>query len=431
VWLALGAAVVITALALALAARVPPPAAAVVADAGLVDDAAVAGAPVDAAPRPAGPRGLVLLFIDTVRPDRLGVYGYARPTSPNLDAFAAGAVVFERAWAQAPNTPRSFPSLLTGRYPSRIAWKKRHTNFADVLPENQTLFEIFRAAGFRVEVVSQHWYFPMAPGLADGVDAWDNRGALRPAEANTASTSPEVVARATARLDALIEGGAPFVLLVHLADPHSRYMPHPEVADFGTSWSDLYDAELRFVDHHLAPLYARLARPERAQDTVVAVFSDHGEAFNEHGLGFHGRTVYEEELRVPLLLRVPGVAPRRVADRVALVDLLPTLAAVFGLAAPQAQGRSLGPALAGEPLPPVPIFLEQLAYPAHPEHVVGVVTPAGRKLIRNVTDGTIELYDLAKDPGERRNLWRAADAAAREDLRLLDEFLAGDPERPR
>lgn len=385
-------------------------------------------------PEPDEPRyeaqklNVVFVLIDTLRPDHLGLYGYARETSPNIDAWAKDAVVFEKVFAHAPNTPRSTPSILIGRYPSRIAWDKRYKNYSDLKPENESIFEIFQAGGWRTEAISAHWYFERAPGIKDGVDLWDNRGFLTIKESNTQSAAPDLTPRVVERLGALAGGEQPFFLFVHYFDPHGRYMQQKSVRTFGKKLMDKYDSEIAFVDHHLQPVFDALAEHGLYENTAVVLTSDHGEAFKEHGFYFHGRTIYDEEIRVPLLIRAPGAEPKRVERPVALVDLVPTLAEMVGLKAEKAMGHSLIPLLYGigemaERL----IFMEQLPYPNYKAHIVGAVSPEGIKVIRNVTDNVTEIYDLNADPGEKTNLLDA-DPEAHEALRdRLLQFIDADP----
>ncbi|MEZ4464546.1 MAG: sulfatase [bacterium] len=378
-------------------------------------------------PAPKPRHNVVVILIDTLRPDHLGLYGYERPTSPNIDAWARDAVVFDNVWAQGPNTPRSMPSIFTGRYPSRIQWVERFANYGALKPENESMFEIFQAAGYRTEVISAHWYWERAAGIKDGVDDWDNRGFTTIKESNTQTIAHELTPRAVARIEALAGGEQPFFLMVHYFEPHGRYMNQPTAKVFGKSLEDKYDSEISYVDLHLAPVFAALDKPGVREKTVVIVTADHGEAFKEHGLYFHGRTVYHEELRVPLAVRVPGVEPRRIPDLTGLIDLLPTLADMMGLKAAKAQGRSFLPALAGEALPSRMLFGEQLPYPNYATHMVGVVRSDGMRAVRNVTDNVTEVFDLNRDPKEQTNLL-SADPAAAEDLRqALDRFLDADP----
>lgn len=377
------------------------------------------------------PQKLNVLFvlIDTLRPDHLGLYGYERETSPNIDAWSKDAVVFDKVFAHAPNTPRSTPSILIGRYPSRVAWDKRYKNYSNPIAENQTVFEIFQAGGWRTEAVSAHWYFERAPGIKDGVDLWDNRGFLTIKESNTQSAAPDITPRVVERLGALAGGEKPFFLFVHYFDPHGRYMQQKSVRTFGKSLMDKYDSEIAFVDHHLQPVFDALKEKGLYENTVVVLTSDHGEAFKEHGFYFHGRTIYDEEIRVPLLIRAPGAEPKRVPQPVALVDLVPTLAEMVGLKADNALGHSLIPLLygIGEMVADRLIFMEQLPYPNYKTHIVGAVSQAGIKVIRNVTDNVTEIYDLNADPGEKSNLLDADPEAHKPLQDRLLQFIDADP----
>jgi choline-sulfatase len=322
------------------------------------------------------------------------------------------------------------PSIFTGRYPSRVAWTKRFSNYSGLLASNETLFEVFKAAGWRTEAVTAHWYFEKAKGIKDGVDRWDNRGFTTIRKSNTQSAAPQTTPRVVARLEALAAGEAPFLLFAHYFEPHGKYLNHPDVRVFGEKGlKNKYDSEIAFVDRHLQPVFDVLARPALANETVVVVTSDHGEAFQEHGYNFHGRTLYEEESRVPLIIRVPGVSARRVAHPVALVDILPTLAALTGQHAPKALGQSLAPVLGAEgQLEPVPIFMENLPYPNYKKHLVAMMDPkSGLKVVRNITDNVTEVFDLRADPREKRNLLDTSPEAGKAQRATLDAFIDADP----
>lgn len=372
---------------------------------------------------------VVVVLIDTLRPDHLGLHGYERPTSPNIDAWAEQAVVFERAYAQAPNTPRSIPSLLTGRYPSRISWIKRFARFGGLKPaENETLFELFQAAGWRTEAQSAHWYFERAKHIKDGVDAWDNRGFLSIKESNTQSAAPKLTPRVVERLDALAKGEQPFVLFAHYFEPHGKYMNQRKAKVFGKKLMDKYDSEISFVDMHLKPVFDALERNGLYENTIVVLTSDHGEAFKEHGFHFHGRTVYDEELRVPLIVRFPGAKPKRVKETVALLDVLPTVAQATGVEAKAAQGQSMVPLITelGTWRDDRTLFLEQLPYPYYEVHVMGAIK-GDTKVVRNVTKNVWQVFDMKADPAEKKNLLDTDPEAARALRDTLIQFIDTDP----
>ena len=196
------------------------------------------------------PYNVVFILIDTLRPDHLGLYGYERETSPHLDRFGETSLVFEHAFAHAPNTPRSIPSIFMGTYPSRIKWVKRYANYGKLRDENNSIFELFKAKGWRTEAVSAHWYFERAKGIKDGVDLWDNKGFLSVKESNTQSAAPLITKKLMKRLDALEGQKEPFLIFAHYFDPHGRYMNHPEVKVFGKrGLKNKYDSEIAFTDH--------------------------------------------------------------------------------------------------------------------------------------------------------------------------------------
>lgn len=390
-----------------------------------------ADAAVDAPPKGYQPSqyNVVFILIDTLRPDHLGLHGYARDTSPNLDAWAKTAVVFDQATAHAPNTPRSVPSLFTGRYPSRIQWINRFAGFSSLKPENRMLFEMFSDAGYQTEVLSQHWYFERAKGIKQGVKLWNNTGFMTIKKSNTQSAAPVITKRLVGRLDALSAEKKPFFILAHYFDAHSRYLNHKQGKIFGKKLMDKYDSEIAFVDHHLKTVFEALERNGLYENTVVVVTADHGEAFREHGFYFHGRTVYQEEMRIPMLIRAPKLEPRRIDTRVGLVDLLPTLTGFVGIR-PDAKlhGQSLVPMLMDDKaLADRTLYLEQLAYPAYKKHIVGAVDATGMKVIRNLTDNVTEIYDLVADPAEKTNLAAKPPAKAEALRKQLDQFIDGDP----
>jgi arylsulfatase A-like enzyme len=388
-----------------------------------------------AAQRLAFQGNLVIIAIDTLRADRLGAAGYRRDgtsLTPNLDRLIDESVYFERVWAQSPNTPRSFPSTFASRYPSQLLVDKPFANYSNPLPENVFVFEQLEDAGVVTRGHASHFYFDRAPGFAQGFTRFDNEGALDIAGSNKDIAAPRIVPRAEASLAELGKAGGRFALFVHLFEPHSTYVVHEgyTITEKGTaSLAQKYDYEIAYVDGWVGKLLEAIDREGLRDRTMVVVVSDHGEAFGVHSaygkkMFFHGQTLYDELLRVPLVVRVPGVAPRRVKDPVALVDLAPTIAEVMGVpSAPTFVGRSLVPAMLGEALPPRPIFAELLRAPSWDHEARAVISPDGKhKLIAR--DGGYELYDLEADPEERRDLSRSdaatLEAMKRELLRFVE-----------
>lgn len=379
---------------------------------------------------------ILIVAIDALRADRLGVAGYGRPPgrslTPTLDALAQRGTRFTHVWAQAPNTPRSFPSLLTSRYPSEIAWQKRSLNYSNLLPGNHTFFEPLAAAGLRPIGIFSHFFFTADRGISRGFAEWSNDGAKSIADSNQDIPSPRIVPRVIARLRKAAQTGERFVLWTHLFEPHSSYMEHPE---FPTSLSGVqgleekYDYEIAFADLWTGKIIAALEETKLDRNTAVVVFGDHGEAWGEHKRYFHGQDLTEEQLRVPILIAMPGQPPATIDDEVGLIDLGPTLVDLVGGAPlPSFHGRSLLPALQGSPLPSRPIFAELLPSTATPSHEVTVVE-GGKKLTHKISERRWELFDLTNDPRQQKNL--ADQPASRKQLDELRAKLLKFEERQR
>jgi arylsulfatase A-like enzyme len=407
-------------------------------DAKLAADTAPVAAPAPAAPprADAWKGNILIITIDAFRADRLGVAGYRRPAghslTPALDGLAARGAYFRRVWSQAPNTPRSFPSILTGRYPSDIAWDKPGVNYPNLLPSNHTVFEGLAAAGLKPIGIFSHFYFTPDRGISTGFAEWSDDGAGTIAESNKDIASPRIVPRVIARLQQAAARKERFVLWTHLFEPHSSYMPHKE---FPTTLSGLpglmekYDYEIAFTDLWVAKLLAALDQLGLAKTTAVVVMADHGEAWGEHKVYFHGQDLFDEQLRVPLVIAIPGRAPRVFDDDVALVDVAPTLLDLVGVPIPAAmRGHSLLPRIDGGPRTPETIFAELMPATAWPHHAAMMID-GDRKLLHRISDRRWELYDLARDPGEQKNL--AEDGASRQTLDSLRAKLLGFEERRR
>jgi len=378
---------------------------------------------------------ILIITIDALRGDRLGVAGYGRPAgkslTPNLDALAHRGTYFRRVWAQAPNTPRSFPAILTSQPPSGVRWDKPHVNYPDLLPSNHTFFEDLRAAGLEPIGVFSHFYFTSDRGISKGFKDWTNDGAGTIAESNKDSASPRIVPRVLAHLKKAAASHERFVLWTHLFEPHSSYMTHKEFPTSGATGvpglMEKYDYEIAFVDLWVGKVLKALDTLGLAKNTAVVVMADHGEAWAEHKAMFHGTDLYDEQLRIPLIIAVPGRAPVVNEDAVAAIDVAPTLVDLVGAPVPKSfRGRSLLPALAGEKLSPRPIFSELMPATAWPHHAT-MLLDGDKKLIHRITERRYELYDLGADPGEKKNL--VDDAATHALFERMKHTLIGFEER--
>ncbi len=372
-----------------------------------------------------GDLNLLVITVDTLRADRL-----TEATMPRVSELAKSSVRFTRVYAQAPNTPRSFPSFLTSRLPSSVRWASKNVNFPLVAASSAggypTFFESLAQAGLAPIGEFSHFYMKQESGIASGFGEWDNDGALTLHDSNTDSASPRITARVVAKLKSLAQEKRRFALWTHLFEPHSRYMEH---ADFPVKSSGMrgleekYDGEVSFTDRHIGFILDALAAAGLADKTIVVVMADHGEAFGEHRFAgermyFHGQTLYDELLRVPLVIHVPGLSARVVDLPAMLIDLGPTLVDLIGREPPPSmQGRSLVPAMQGETMSERPVFAELLPAPSW-DHKWRVAISGNYKLIEKQSEGSMELYDLAHDPTEQKNLAEQEASRARE-LRAL------------
>ncbi|HEY0712637.1 MAG TPA: sulfatase-like hydrolase/transferase, partial [Polyangia bacterium] len=372
---------------------------------------------------------ILLLSIDSLRADRLGIAGYRRrknqSLTPNLDALAKTGAYFRRVWSHAPNTPRSFPSFLTSRFPSEIAWTQRTLNYSPILPQNETFFEQLARAGVKPLGIFSHFYFSAERALNQGFAEWSNEGAKSIADSNKDIASPRVVPKVIARLEKAAAAKERFILWTHLFEPHSSYMEHPEFPSDLRGVEGLeerYDYEIAFVDKWVGKILSALEANGLRQNTAIVVVADHGEAWGEHKHYFHGQDLTEEQLRVPLIVSVPGMQPVVVDEEVSLVDIGPTLLDLIGLQAPPVfRGRSMMPAIRGDAAPSgtavKPVFAELLPANAWPKHEVMMVL-GGKKIVHKITERRWELFDLTKDPKQQRDLSRdPAHKALFQDLR--------------
>jgi arylsulfatase A-like enzyme/Tfp pilus assembly protein PilF len=292
----------------------------------------------------ADPPSVILITIDTVRADRMGFLGSTRGLTPQLDALARQGVVFERAYSQAPLTPVSHATILTGTYPRFHGVR----DFGSRLPNSPPyLPDLFRARGYQTAAfVSSIILDPQngfAPGFERGFNTYDagfHRN--KRSESRVGSIQrrgEETVKRALAWLEKNRQ--KPVFLWIHIWDAHDPYDP-PE--PFKKRYADgLYDGCIAYVDATIGELLTGLRSAGRYDGTLIAVMSDHGESLGEHGENTHGVFLYDSTIRVPLLFKFPEArfAGQRVSSRVSLVDVAPTILKVVEVpVAPAMQGQS-------------------------------------------------------------------------------------------
>ncbi len=369
----------------------------------------------DAAPQSPS---IILVTIDTTRADRMGFLGSERGLTPNLDSLAKQSVVFTRAYSQVPLTTPSHAVLLTGTYPQFNHIEDLGASLSKDMPY---LPEILRARGYHTAAFVGSFVLDpagTAAGFERGFDVYDAHFHERqPGEDRYHSVerrAAEVLSHAMTWLSRQPPG--PFFIWIHFYDPHDPYDP-PE--PFKTRYaSQPYDGEIAYADWVIGGLIDVLQKHDLYNNTVLAIASDHGEAFGEHGEQRHGMFLYDETIHVPLLLKLPDhrFAGKRVDDRVALVDLAPTLLETAAVPVPPAmQGHSLVPLFDKDQGPHDRSAGDAAVYSqsnyARAFGWSGLSSWRTTKYLY-VKAPKRELYDQIADPQARRNLAEASPAVA-------------------
>ena len=343
---------------------------------------------------------VVLISIDTCRPDHLGCYGYRYPTTPNLDMLALESVVFQHAYSPVPLTLPAHASMLTGLIPPHH--RVHDNNDYRLEGFNQTLAEVLKNEGFATAGIAGAVVMDSVTGIDQGFDLYDDRLGQDEGTSYVLERRADEVSHLGIRwLQAHRDGRA--FLFLHYYDPHETYdPPEPYRTKFGKR---VYDGEIAYVDHCIGKVIEALKTLEIYDSTLLIVTSDHGEMLGEHGEATHGYFIYQSAIKIPLIVKLPGQHDgRKNADLVGLVDIFPTVLGLLGIEPALAvDGIDLTPALSGRQLPDrdTPVYCESLyATKYNANGLYGIVTDRW-KYIHTTRP---ELYDLRSDPAEANNL---------------------------
>jgi len=353
---------------------------------------------------------VVLISIDTLRQGE-GTSGSARPVTPHLDRLSQDSVVFDRAYSLASYTAKSVGPFLLGKYSSET--HRDWSHFNRFTKKDTFVAQRLQQGGVHTVSVQGYWYFFANTGLERGFDVINKSAApaLVTVDGDSTTNSDKLSDAAIAELAKPELLQQPFFLWLHYVDPHSEYVAH-EGFDFGKSSRQRYDGEVAFVDQHVGRVLEALEKSLVYDRTAIIVTSDHGEAFGEHGMIRHGFELWEELVRVPLIVRVPGVSARHVQARRSAIDLVPTILDLCGVEPPPApvspstsdflSGSSLVPDLlgSGEPASRA-VFIDMAAGPNNADRQA--LIDGDKKLVAS-GGRPLSLFDLAVDPGETRDL---------------------------
>ena len=368
------------------------------------------------------PPNLILITIDTLRADHLGCYGYFRDTSPHLDQFAADALLFERAFAPIPTTLPSHVSMFTGTAPVRHRVVSNYSFLHAEQPATglKTAAQMLRQSGYRTAAFTSSSPLSAATGINLGFDTFEGPPMISHERGRIDRKAQETVDAALNWLEGarLEETPAPFFLWVHLFDPHDPYQPPqpfrghfeatPELDEYlerlqyesvhhgaAREAIDPYDAEIFYADREIGRLLQNLEARGLYESSFLVFTADHGEGLMQHGEPRHTE-IWNEQLQVPLVIRLPKGPRGRVASLASVIDILPTLAGGgLPLDASQFDGVDL---LQGE-------RRDVLAQRAERRGVGAQLTLTGQRFkYWFLADGPDRLYDLESDPHETRDV---------------------------
>ena len=349
------------------------------------------------------PVNLLLVTVDTLRPDHLHCYGDSHIETPNIDAIAQDGALFENAVTQAPLTPPSHASIFTGLNPP--SHHVRDTGGFVLQPSYTTLATILQRQGWDTAAFISSAVLKKLFGLNQGFAVYDDQmpkpGKGHEFDEDAERRAGETIDHAIRWLDA--HSGKPYFLWVHVYDPHAPYLPP---SPYREKYKDRpYDGEIAYADHELGRLFAAVrSKSKSPAGTLIAVLSDHGESLGEHGEYTHGVFLYDSTLRIAFVLSGPGVpAGVRIRQQARTIDFLPTMLDLMGGKPPASvQGTSLTPYFAGKEAATAVSYAETL----YPKINMGwaelrAIRTAHWKYIRAPKP---ELYDLSQDPAEAHNV---------------------------
>jgi arylsulfatase A-like enzyme/Tfp pilus assembly protein PilF len=376
---------------------------------------------------------VILITLDTTRADRLGGYGDPDASTPTLDRLVREGTLFEEAWTTTPVTLPSHASILTGNYPVTHG-ARDNAIFVLGDDDNETLAEILRRHGYATGAVISAFVLDRRFGLAQGFDLYDDDPSAMASAGpriDPERTADDATRAALDAVDELGRGGKPLFLWVHYFDPHTPFDP-PEpyrsrrAASPGDRYSG-YDGEIAFVDRALDRLLEGLSDAGALDDAIVAIVGDHGEGLESpHEESSHGILVFEETVRVPWILWDSRGTLRRtpVSGPVSVVDVLPTVLDLAGVDSGDGiAGISLVPAIGNGVASSDRTLLAETYHPyyLYAWSPLSTVRRGDWKFIRSPDS---ELYDLANDPAERRDLAERSPEQAARIASRLDELVA-------
>ncbi|MFC1853277.1 sulfatase-like hydrolase/transferase [candidate division CSSED10-310 bacterium] len=340
---------------------------------------------------------ILLITIDCLRADHVGYYGYPHRTTPTLDKLAKSGTAFWQAYTPSTWTHPSLSSIHTSLHPRKHGVSKWNHRLKD---EHLTLAEVFQEAGYQTRAIVSHVIFHAQYGYTQGFDFYNIAVLRNHADPSKISSSREVT---DIIINLLPKTRQPFFIWAHYFDPHGRYLNQKEFS-FGRKAIHRYDSEVAFTDYHIDRLFKEFKQRDLFKRTIVVVVADHGEAFRDHGSIGHTKTLFEEIVKVPLIMHVPGFSHQDYQGRITHTEIAPTLLNLVSMKVP--------PAFQGSFLPFDQDGFKEISKTVYFEvkrfvNLRGIFSE-GYKLIakhrNNLPLKKTSLYNLTSDPFEKVNL---------------------------
>jgi arylsulfatase A-like enzyme len=356
---------------------------------------------------------VLVISIDSLRAD-MPWAGYARPIAPRLTELEKRAVSYTRAYSISSYTSMSLGGFLGGRLPSGM--KRSGYFFGKYAPENTMFPEVLQAAGVRTIAAHAHGYFKNA-GFEQGFDKYEIvQGIVFKNETDPNVTSPKHEALAEKLLSDPELDTKRFFAWFHFLDPHDMYVSHEAdgIPSYGPKPRDKYDAEVTFTDRYVGKLLDFVESKPWGKRTAVIVTADHGEAFGEHGQHAHGFELWENLVRVPMFLVVPGIPPKRIDVPRSTIDLAPTILELLGVdpkttvdggGVLSLEGKSLVPEMIGNEQPEERDVVLDLPMTSDNDKRRAIVR-GNLKILAFGREESLRLFDLAVDPKEERPIMK-------------------------
>ncbi|MFO0659944.1 MAG: sulfatase [Polyangiaceae bacterium] len=369
---------------------------------------------------PSAPMNVVLITIDSLRAE-MPWTGYSRPIAPRLTEFSKKSVVYTHAYSVSSVTAKSIGGMLASKYPSEMF--RSNDYFTRYLPDNLMFPEVLHDAGVKTAAAQAHWSLRADWGYGEGIDHYHMLpNMLHGRDADSQVTSQLLTPLAIQTLDEVSTEAKdkPFFMWVHYMDPHQKYRLHSDAPAWGSKPRDLYDGEVWYTDLWVGKLLDYIEKQSWASSTAIVITADHGEIFDEHHMGGHGFELWEALVRVPLLIKIPGVSHQTIDTPRSLIDLAPTMTALTGAHAPSSfRGQSLLGEIRGE-TPLARTIICDLPEDSQATQRRAVIESPLKYMIAG-RNRSPRLFDIERDPSETNDLRQQQPS----DFQRLEQVAAG------